>query len=166
MNCHSGRFHTIIGLQRSSLMHDRTEGRARWEGANRYLPTGGRNSLLVRAPDSYRKVASSNPGRSGRRSLFSRVNFVCWLLFGVRSTSGLPRWHIKDPGHSAKKSAGVRLHLNTHTPMTQRSRTGLTMSLSGHSVGTYPETSSHATCQGTFDHGRLSSLSHGGLILA
>ena len=28
------------------------------------------------------------------------------------------------------------------------------------SVGTYPETSSHATCQGTFSHSRLSSLSH------
>ena len=34
------------------------------------------------------------------------------------------------------------------------------------SVGTYPETSSHATCQGTFSHSRLSSLSHCGPILA
>ena len=32
-----------------------------------------------------RKVASSNPGWSGRRIFFSRVNFVCWLFFGVRS---------------------------------------------------------------------------------
>ena len=31
------------------------------------------------------------------------------------------------------------------------------MSLCRHSVETYPETSSHATCQGTFDHGRLNS---------
>ena len=31
------------------------------------------------------------------------------------------------------------------------------MPLSGHSVGTYPETSSHATCQKTFGHSRLSS---------
>ena len=31
---------------------------------------------------------------------------------------------------------------------------------------TYPETSSHATCQGTFGYSRLSSLSHCGLILA
>ena len=30
-----------------------------------------------------RKVASLNPGRSGRRIFFSRVNFVCWLLFGL-----------------------------------------------------------------------------------
>ena len=27
-----------------------------------------------------RKVASSNPGRSGARIFFSRVNFVCWLF--------------------------------------------------------------------------------------
>ena len=38
----------------------------------------------------------------------------------------LPQWHVKDPGHSAK-SAGGRLHLNTHTPLTQRSRSGLTV---------------------------------------
>ena len=112
-----------------------------------------------------RKVASSNPGRSGGRIFFSSVNFVCCLLFSVRSTPVLLQWHVKDPGHSAK-SAGGRLHLNTHTPLTQRSRSGLTMPLPRHSAGTYPETSSHATCQETFGHGRLSSLSHCGPILA
>ena len=35
------------------------------------------------------------------------------------------------------KSAGGRLHLNRHTPLTQRSRSGLTM-LSEHGVETYP----------------------------
>ena len=40
------------------------------------------------------------------------------------------------------------------------------MPLSRHSVGIYPETSSHATCQETFGHSRLSALSHYGLILA
>ena len=70
----------------------------------------------------------------------------------------LPQWHVKDPGHSAK-SAGGRLHLNTPTPLTQRSQSELTMSLSRHSVGAYSE-----TCQGTFGHSRLSSLSHCGLI--
>ena len=30
----------------------------------------------------------------------------------------LLQWHVKDLGHSAK-SAGGRLHLNTHTPLTQ-----------------------------------------------
>ena len=95
----------------------------------------------------------------------SKINFVCWLLFGVRSIPVLPQWHVKDPGHPTK-SAGGRLHLNTLTPLTQRSRSGLTMPLSGQSVGTYPETSSHATAQGTFGHSRLSSLSHCRLILA
>ena len=38
--------------------------------------------------------------------------------------------------------------------------------LSGHSVRTYRETSSHATCQGTLVHSRLSSLSHCRLFLA
>ena len=33
-----------------------------------------------------RKVASSNPGRSGGRIFFSSVNFVCRFLFGVFST--------------------------------------------------------------------------------
>ena len=75
-------------------------------------------------------------------------------LFGVRSTPVLPQKHVKDPSHSSQ-SAGGRLHLNTHTPLTQRSRSGLTMPLSGHSVGTYQETSLHATRQGTLGHSRL-----------
>ena len=76
----------------------------------------------------------------------------------------LPQWHVKDPGHSAK-SAGGRLHLNTHTPLTHGSRSGPTMPLFRQSVGIYQETSSHATCQGTFGHNCLSSLSHCGLIM-
>ena len=40
------------------------------------------------------------------------------------------------------------------------SRNGLTMPLSRFSVGTYQETSSHATSQGTISLSRLSSLSH------
>ena len=97
--------------------------------------------------------------------LFSRVTFVCSLLFGVRSTPVLPQWHVKDPGHSAQ-SVGGRLLLNTHTPLNQRSRSGLTMPLSRRSVGPYQETSSHATRQGTLGHSRLSSLNHCGLMLA
>ena len=41
------------------------------------------------------------------------------------SAPPLPQWHVKDPGHSAKR-AGGKLHLNSHTPWTQRSRSGLT----------------------------------------
>ena len=124
-----------------------------------------RDSSLVRAPDSDRKVASSNLGRSGGGIFFSRVGFVCWLLFGVRFIPLLTQWHVKDPGRYAI-SAGGRLHLNAHTPLTQRSRSGLTMPLSRHSVGTYQETSSHVTRQGTLGYSRLSSLSHCRLILA
>ena len=126
---------------------------------------GSWNSLLVKRRTRDRKVASSNPGRSGPRIFFSRVNFVCWLLFGARSTPLLPQWHAKDPGHFAK-SAGDTTHLNTDASLTQRSRSGLTMLLSRYSVGTYQETSSKATRQGTLSHSRLSSMSHCGLILA
>ena len=109
-----------------------------------------------------RKVVSLNPGRSGGRIFFSRVNFVCWLLFGVRSTPTLPQRHVKDPGHSTE-SAGGR---NTRIPLTQWSWSGLTIPLSRHCVGTYQETSSHATHQRTQGHSHLSLLSHCGLILA
>ena len=85
-------------------------------------------SLLVECRTHCWKVASSNPCRSGGIILFSGVNFVCWLLFGVCSTPVLPQWHIREPSHSAK-SAGGRLHLNSYTPLTQQSRSGLTMPL-------------------------------------
>ena len=103
---------------------------------------------------SDRKVASSNPDGSGGRIFFSRANFVCSLLFGVRSTPVLPQWHVKDPGHSAK-SAGGRLHLNTRTRLTPAKS----------------EWADYAavravTRQGILGHSRLSSLSHCGLILA
>ena len=133
-----------------------------------YSPTcqmGSRDSLLVKRRTRDRKVASSNPGRSGGRIFLSSINFECRLLFGVLSTPVLLHWHVKDPGHSAKNTGG-RLHLHTHTSLTQRSRSELTMPLSRHSVKTYPETSSHATRKGTHGHSRLSSLSHCGLILA
>ena len=112
-----------------------------------------------------RKVASSNPCRRGWRIFFSRVNFVCWLSFGVRSTPVLLQWHVKDPGHSAK-SVGDRLHLNTRTPLTHQSQSGLTMPLSRQSVGIYQEMSSKAIHQGILGHSHLSSLSCCGLILA
>ena len=123
------------------------------------------DSLFIRAPDSWLKVVSSNLDGSGGRIFFSRVYFVCWLLFGVHSTPMSLQWHEKDPGHSAK-SAGGWLHLNMHTPLTQWSGSGLTMLLCRHSVGTYQETSSHATHQGTLGHSRLSLLSYSRLILA
>ena len=123
---------------------------------------------LIRVPDSWSKggkLSYLDSGRSGGRSFFSRVNFVCWLLFRVRSALVVPQWHVKDPGHFAK-SAGGRLHPNVHTPLTQRSRSGLTIPLSSHCVGIYQETSSHATRQVTLRHCRLSLPSQCVLILA
>ena len=35
--------------------------------------------------------------------------------YGICSTLVLPQSHVKDPSHSAR-SAGGRLHLNTHAP--------------------------------------------------
>ena len=93
------------------------------------------SSTVGRAPDLWSKCPRFN-SRLERREFFLLQSYVlCWFLFSVRSTPALPQWHIKDPGHSAE-SAGDRLHLNIHTPLTQRSRRGLTM-LSRHSVRTY-----------------------------
>ena len=75
-----------------------------------------------------------------------------------------PQRHVKDPSHSAK-SAGGRLYLNTHTPLTQRSRSGLTIP-SRHSVGTDKENELTRIWSGNVAHYALSSLSHCGLILA
>ena len=56
--------------------------------------------MLIERQTHNRKVASSNPGRGGGRILLFRVNFVCWLLFGVRSTTVLAcRWRI-TPKHA------------------------------------------------------------------
>ena len=63
---------------------------------------------------------------------------LCVDSYSVSVPPVSPQWHVKDPGHSAK-SAGGRLHLNTHTSLPQRSRSGRTMLLSTHSVGTYLE---------------------------
>ena len=51
----------------------------------------------------------------------------------------LPQWHVKEPIHSAT-SAGGMLHLDKPTLLIQQSRSGLTMPLFRHSVGTYHET--------------------------
>ena len=100
--------------------------------------TGKWDSLLVECQTRDQKVVSLNPGRSE-----GRIFFFIWCPFHPV----LPQWHIKDSGHSAN-GAGGRLHLSTHSPVTQRSQSGLTTLLSRHSVGTYQETSSHTTHQG------------------
>ncbi len=61
------------------------------------------------------KVAGSNPCWNGGRIFFSRVDFLCWLLFRYPFHPRVTTVAKKDPGHSAK-SAGGMLQLNTHTP--------------------------------------------------
>ena len=48
--------------------------------------SGSQDNLLIECWAHDWKVVSSNPGRSGGRIFFSRVNFACWLLLRVRST--------------------------------------------------------------------------------
>ena len=72
----------------------------------------------------------------GAREIFSPGSTLCADSYSVSvPTPVLPQWHVKDPGHSARSADG-RFHLNTHTPLTQQSRSGLTMPLSRHCVGT------------------------------
>ena len=124
---------------------------------------GARTACWLGRRTHDQKIASWNPSRSSRRIFFSRVNFVCWLIRCPFRPCVTAVAH-KRPCSPAR-SAGGRLHLNMQAPLTQQSWSGLTMPPSRHSVGTYQETSSHATHQGTLSHSCLSSLSHCGLIL-
>ena len=75
-------------------------------------------SLLVECQTRDRKVASLNPSRRSGIIIFSKVNFVCWVLFWCLFHPCVTAMARKKPRHSAK-SAGDRLHLNTHTLLTQ-----------------------------------------------
>ena len=97
-----------------------------------YFTLGPGTACWLECRTRDQNVASSNPSRSGGRIFFSRVNFVCWLLFGVRSTPVLPQWHVKDPGYSAKSAGYAYTH---KTPLNQRSRSGLIIPLCRRSVG-------------------------------
>ena len=90
----------------------------------------------ARASDCDRKVASSSPCREHflLQSFFHTTLTVCAESYSASVLPVLPQWHVKDPGHSAKTRGG-RLHLNTHTPVTQANLSRLTM-LFRHSVGT------------------------------
>ena len=99
------------------------------------LSARGEHSSVDGAPDSWSESRGFDTRLEWQENFFSRVNFLCWLLVGIRSTPVLPQWHVKYRGHSVK-SAGVRLHLNTQTPLTQRSWSRLIM-LSRRNVGTY-----------------------------
>ena len=93
-------------------------------------------ALLAERRTRDRKVAVSLFGRSGGKTFFCRVNFLCWLLVAVRSIPVLPQWHVKDLGHFDERLGG-RLQINTaYTPLTHQSRSGLIM-LGRQSVGKY-----------------------------
>ena len=54
------------------------------------------NGLLVERGTRDRRFRVRIPaGAAGEFS--SRINFLCWQLFGVRSTPVLPQWHAKRP---------------------------------------------------------------------
>ena len=59
--------------------------------------TRSRDSLLVERRTRDRKVASSNPGRSGGRIFLSRVNLHADSYSVSLSTPRLPQWHVKNP---------------------------------------------------------------------
>ena len=118
---------------------------------------GSRDSLLLRVLDSWSKGCEFKSWQEGRENFLLQSQLRVLTLIRCSFHPRVTVVARKRPGHAAK-SAGGRLHLNTHTPLTQRSQSGLTMLLSRYSVGTYLETSSRATCQGTFGHSRLSSL--------
>ena len=122
------------------------------------------DSSVGRAPDSWSKGCEFESRQERRNNFLLQGYFLCWLLFGVHSASVLPRWYVRDTDHSAK-SAGGRLHLNTHTFWTQWNRSELTM-LSSHSMGTYQGNELTRNSSGTLGYSCLSSLSHCWLILA
>ena len=81
-----------------------------------------------------RKVASSSPGRNGMEIFISSDLSVLTLIrypFHPRVTAVTS----KTPRSFCQKRTR-QLHLNTHTPLTQRGRSGLTRPLSRYSVGT------------------------------
>ena len=71
-----------------------------------HAQVGSRDSSVVTALDLWSRSQVWSC-RGGGIILFSRVNFLCWLLFQYSFHS------VKDPGHSAK-SAGGRLQPNTY----------------------------------------------------
>ena len=109
------------------------------------------------------KVSDSAPGRSGESIVFSRINFLCWLIWCPFRPHVTAVAH-KIPRSFFSKSAGGRLHINTHTPLTKRSRSGLTM-LSRNSVGNPWGKRIHTQLVRERSSSRLNSLSHRALIL-
>ena len=84
--------------------------------------TGSWDSLLAKVPDSSSKGCEFEPWQKQQENFFSRVNFVCWLLFGLfhphvtavarkRPTSFCQkcRWQVtpKTPTHPSLSEVGA-----------------------------------------------------------
>ena len=63
------------------------------------MPSSSRESLLVRlrAPDLWSKGCKFDSRQKQQENFLLQVNFVCWLLFGVRSTSSVTAVARKRP---------------------------------------------------------------------
>ena len=86
-----------------------------------HLNSGEESSPAAPAGIRTRNLSITSPAPSPTRYPDS---FLCADSYSVSVPSPLlPQWHVKDPGHSATR-AGGSLHLNTHTPVTQRNRRG------------------------------------------
>ena len=88
-----------LWIQHSSVLQYRGAGIAQW--------------LEHRTRDW--KVGGSNPCWNGGRIFFSRVDFLCWLLFRYPFHPRVTTVARKK-SRSFCQSAGGRLQLNTHTP--------------------------------------------------
>ena len=79
------------------------------------LPCGAGIAQWLERRTRDRKVAGSNPCWIGGSIFFSRVNFLCWLLFRYPFHPRVTSVARKRP-RSFCQNAGGRLQLNTHTP--------------------------------------------------
>ena len=124
-----------------------------WEGLQHQSSW---DSLVVGRWTHDRKVVSLSPSRSSRRICLSELTVSADSY--VHSTPVLPRWHVKDPDHSAK-SAGGRIHSRANEGVGWLCCPGLVWEpVSGKSP--------HTGHQETLSHSHLGSLTHYVLILA
>ena len=78
---------------RGLLRSQQWQGGDQWAGIAQWLERRTRD----------RKVPGSSPGRSGGRSFFSRVNFLCWLLFRYPFHPRVPAVARKRPRSFCQK---------------------------------------------------------------
>ena len=130
----------------------------------KYMQQMRQDSLLVDCQTHDWKVASSRPGRTGGRTFVSRVNCLCWLLFGVCSTLCYCNGTLKTPVILPKLQVADYTKTRIH-PWPNKVGVGWHCCPC---IVWEPtrETTSPATHQGTLCHNHLSLLSHYGLILA